>query len=139
MRVQTLTQAPHAVPLRGPLGSGLGARFRLDSATETKRPSGSFPVGHLARLDALFAVQSVMEEGDRERRRRATQQAHDILDALEALKLAVLSGSVQSDQLARIAEVVCNRRETVDDPALCEILAHVEMRARIELAKRGIV
>lgn len=139
MRVQTLTQAQHAVPLRGALGSGLGARFRLDHATDAKRTNGSFPVANLATLDALLAVQSAVEEGTRERRRRATQQAHDILDALEALKIAVLSGSTGRDQLARIAEAVRNRRETVDDPALVEILEHVEMRARIELAKRGVV
>ena len=54
---------------------------------------------------------------------------------LDALKLDVLSGQVSRHKLGRLALIVANERAQIADPALQNVLDHIELRARVELAK----
>lgn len=84
-------------------------------------------------LDTLLAVQAYEEP--QERRKRQARRGHDLLDGLDRLKAALLSGSVQVSELQRLKDTLSLRRETTDDPRLDEVLAHIELRAAVELAK----
>jgi hypothetical protein len=110
-------------------------RFSLDERGP-ERPGAAGASAPLATIDALLARQG---EGDRnERRRRTLQRGHDLLDGLDRLKAALLSGSVPTADLKAVAGRLAARREATGDPRLDELLAHIELRAEVELAKLGM-
>jgi hypothetical protein len=83
----------------------------------------------------LLAVQ---EQGDQqERRRKQARRGHDLLDGLDRLKAALLAGRVLPSELERLRATLTQQREATDDPRLDEVLAHIELRAAVELAKLG--
>ena len=86
-------------------------------------------------LDTLIAVQAQDDAG--ERRKRQARRGHDMLDGLDRLKAALLSGRVPMAELERLKSMLTLRREVTDDPRLDEVLAHVELRVAVELAKLG--
>jgi hypothetical protein len=118
---------------RGRAGSGAG--FSLPSSRESAAGTQAGAVGHAGSLDGLLALQA--EENGQERRRRQARRGQDLLDGLDRLKAALLSGRVQIAELDRIKAMLSARREASDDPRLDEILAHIELRAAVELAKLG--
>ncbi|KFC67134.1 putative flagellar assembly protein [Bosea sp. LC85] len=102
-----------------------------ESATATQGST----VNNTGSLDLLLAVQA---EGDaQERKKRQARRGHDLLDGLDRLKAALLSGRVQIAELERLKTTLSLRRETTDDPRLDDVLAHIELRAAVELAKLG--
>lgn len=121
----------------GPAGSARragGAAFTLpakESATATR----SAGVSASGPLDTLLAVQAYEEPA--ERKKRQARRGHDLLDGLDRLKAALLGGSVKVSELERLKDMLALRRETTDDPRLDDVLAHIELRAAVELAKLG--
>ncbi|PTM42343.1 flagellar assembly protein FliX [Bosea sp. 124] len=121
----------------GPAGSARragGAAFTLPTkegaaATRSASVSASGP------LDTLLAVQAYEEP--HERKKRQAKRGHDLLDGLDRLKAALLSGSVRVSELERLKDMLALRRESTDDPRLDDVLAHIELRAAVELAKLG--
>jgi hypothetical protein len=121
-----------ATPQRSVAG---GRRFALGGADEARRPTAAAASTPLATLDALLAVQA---EGDpAERRRRSLKRGHDLLDALDQLKAALLSGRIGAGQLQRLVSQLAAQRDSSGDPKLDEVVAHIELRAQVELAKLG--
>lgn len=111
-----------------------GASFALPTA-ESETPTRSAGVAAAGPLDTLLAVQA--DEDQQERKRRQARRGHDLLDGLDRLKAALLAGRVLPSELERIRHALALRRETTDDPRLDEVLAHIELRAAVELAKLG--
>lgn len=111
-----------------------GSTFTLPTkdAPSASRSAGVATTGP---LDTLLALQA--GEEPLERRKRQARRGHDLLDGLDALKAALLSGRVQFGELERLKTMLAIRRETTDDPRLDEVLAHIELRAAVELAKLG--
>lgn len=131
-----IDQRPAIAPTGGTSrGTGsTGSTFRLparEGATATQTSS----VSHAMPMDGLLAVQA--EEDGQQRRRRQARRGTDLLDGLDRLKAALLSGRVQIAELERLKAMLSVRRETTDDPRLDEVLAHIELRAAVELAKLG--
>lgn len=90
-----------------------------------------------ASVAALLAVQAA---GDAlEGRRQAYDRGEAMLKRLDALRVALLDGRVDDAALQRLAQEMEQRQSHVDDPALAELLAQIELRAAVELAKRGLV
>lgn len=121
----------------GPAGSARrsgGAAFTLPTkeGSATARSAG---VGASGPLDTLLAVQAYEEP--QERKKRQARRGHDLLDGLDRLKAALLSGRVNISELEQIRANLAQRRETTDDPRLDDVLAHIELRAAVELAKLG--
>lgn len=111
-----------------------GAAFTLPGKTSSSTGAGaSQSLGAAGPLDTLIALQAGEEPG--ERKRRQARRGHDLLDGLDRLKAALLSGRVQLSELERLKGMLSARRETTDDPRLDEVLAHIELRAAVELAK----
>lgn len=115
-------------------GATSGSTFSLPARENAAAAQGG-TVGHAGSLDGLLAVQA--EEDGQERKRRQARRGHDLLDGLDRLKAALLAGRVQTSELERLKAMLSARRETTDDPRLDEVLAHIELRAAVELAKLG--
>lgn len=112
-----------------------GTSFTGQVASRQAAPAGGgTPLRPVASLDALVALQSV--DGVSSRRRRATRRGSALLDDLEALKLAVLEGRAAEPELERIGRLVTSAREASGDEGLDALLDDIELRAKVELAKR---
>ena len=97
--------------------------------------SGAGPATPLAPVQALVALQEVPDP--MAGRRADTRYGHDLLDELEGLKLALVLGRVPAARIAAIATMVRDRRARCADPELEGLLAEIELRAEVELAKLG--
>ena len=101
----------------------------LPQAAASSQVAAALPIGDIS---ALLAVQG----DDQERQRSvAVSRGHDTLDALDSLKIDVLSGQVSRQKLVHLAALVDKERLNFVDPALMNVLDHIELRARVELAK----
>lgn len=63
------------------------------------------------------------------------RRGRSILDSLDRLKIGLLSGQLAGAELLSIRRQLMQQREQSDDPKLDELLAHVDLRAEVELAK----
>lgn len=89
----------------------------------------------VASLDALLALQETSTP--MERRRRAVRRAGRILDALDALHLAVLDPEGPDDTaLSQLQGAVREARGDTEDAGLDALLEQIEIRAAVEMAKR---
>ena len=66
------------------------------------------------------------------------KRGRSALDALDALKIGLLSGTFDTGALARLKAVTASLSEPSGDPALDAVLAEIELRAQVELAKIGM-
>lgn len=131
----------------GPSGTTLGtpaansrrtgrSAFSLpDTAAPSESRSASAPQAS-ASIDALLAMQSI-EENPTERRRRAVRRGKGALDALDELKLGLLSGSLDAAMVARLRVAAADLKASSGDPGLDAVLAEIELRVEVELAKTG--
>lgn len=110
-----------------------GAAFSLPGKETATAARGGAGVSAAGPLDTLLAVQAYEEPG--ERKRRQAKRGHDLLDGLDRLKAALLAGRIDISELERLKGMLALRRETTDDPRLDDVLAHIELRAAVELAK----
>ena len=114
-----------------------GGRFSVE--TPTSQPAattcGAGSMAGVGGIESLLVLQG--EEDPAQRRRRTAKRGVDILDSLDRLKAAILSGRIPAVDLLRIRGLLNERRDLTDDPRLDEVLAHIELRAAVELAKLG--
>ena len=87
-------------------------------------------------IDALIALQGI--EDPLERRRRAVKHGRRALDALDELKVALLSGTLEPSALLRLKAVAGDLTEGSGDEKLDHVLGEIELRVAVELAKAGI-
>jgi len=118
------------------VGQGGAGAFEIPSAMAPKYVAGATPNSSVARMDAIIALQSVGAAGE-QARRRAIAQGTAVLDLLDDLKIQVLSGGVRGSHIGRLTGMVQSRPEYEDDRRLRDLLDHIDLRARVELAKLG--
>jgi hypothetical protein len=109
-----------------------GTRFTIEQAVTSPKAEALAPAAILSSLDALIALQS--GEGGRERRRRSLKRGHGMLDVLDELKIALLSGHLPAGMQQRLS-VLLHESQPTGDPALDSIIDGIELRASVELAK----
>jgi hypothetical protein len=112
-----------------------GATFALASES-TQAAAAPGVARNVAGIDALLVLQGV--EDASERRKRAVRRGRAALDALDELKLALLSGTIEPDSLRRLQAVAGDLKGDTGDPRLDLVLAEIELRVGVELAKAGI-
>lgn len=113
-----------------------GARFSLNGSDGASRSGATSSVAAPESLDALLAMQEADGVGEREaRRRRSLVRGRSLLDALDGLKAALLSGRISATDLARLTTALAQARETSGDSGLDELMAHIDLRAQVEFAK----
>jgi hypothetical protein len=111
-----------------------GESFAAELADEPSAAAVSAPQS-MGGVEALLALQEVTEEG--RRRQPPKARALAILDQLEEVRVGLLLGFIPRDRLERLGQLAQGLRGEVSDPRLADILAEIELRARVELAKLG--
>ncbi len=114
-------------------GQGSGATFRIDTGEAVEASSQTGVAGAVAGVGALLALQEVPDAA--EQRRQAVHRSSDILDELEQLRLGLLTGGIPRPRLQRLMNLLRDRPGEYADPRLDSIIADIEVRAAVELAK----
>jgi hypothetical protein len=111
-------------------GSGT---FHLDTA-DTAKPQVPVPtLRTVGGIDALVALQGY--EDPAERRRRAVGRGKSALDVLDQIKLGLLTGTLDPSNLNRLRVAAEQLKDRCGEPGLDEVLAEIELRVEVELAK----
>ena len=118
---------------RGPAN---GPAFLVDTTTtQAERTAASSAAAATTSIDALIALQAV--EDPAAGKKRQMRRGRSLLDVLEALKADVVTGRVSEGHLNQLMVLVSQARER-SEPGLDALLDDIELRARVELAKRGL-
>ena len=113
-------------------GSGTFVLPDASSAQETR--AAAAPKAS-ANIDALLALQGI--EDPAERRKRSVQRGKGALDVLDDLKIGLLSGNFDASTVSRLRDAAANLKSSSGDPGLDAVLAEIELRVEVELAKAG--
>lgn len=115
-----------------------GSGFVVGGGEGARGIAGLNAASSLAAVDSLLALQEAggLEDATSSPR-RAMARGEQMLDILDDIKLSLLAGQVPETKLTRLLKVVEAQQAQVRDPALGDILDHIELRARVELAKFG--
>src|SRR5215471_13764612 len=97
------------------------ATFSLEEQETTHEPGATSAPRALGGIDALIALQGV--EDPIERRRRAVRRGRTALDALDA------------STLAKLKTAAIGLKDVSGDPALDGVMAEIELRVEVKLAK----
>jgi hypothetical protein len=104
--------------------------------TEEQAPASTAPAAALRTvggIDALLALQG--QDNPPQRRQRAIKRGRNALDILDALKIEVLAGTLGPSTLGRLKSATSELRDSSGDPKLDAVLAEIELRVEVELAK----
>lgn len=112
-----------------------GGVFELGQGSETQQARPTATVAAPTTIDALLALQAV--EDPLLRRRKLARRGTQLLDTLDGLKADLLAGRLSEGRLNQLMAVMSQVRENAE-PGLDALLDDIELRARVELAKRGL-
>ena len=119
-----------------------------DSAAARRAGAGGFSLsegayaatrntaGHLQAIsgvDVLVALQGLDDKG--KRRRRAAKKGRAALDALDALKLGLVTGVLDRAALDRLKAAAAEVPSESGEPGLDQVLAEINLRVQVEIAK----
>ncbi|MEQ9327575.1 MAG: flagellar assembly protein FliX [Rhodospirillales bacterium] len=107
----------------------------LTAYTSAEDVAEADDLGPLDSVGSLLSLQEAPARDDRPARRRAVSHATTLLDGLEELRLGLLTGSIPLDRLARLAQALRSRNGRSEDEELEDLIAQVELRTEVELAK----
>ena len=103
------------------------------ATTQDSRPATS--IAPATSLDALLALQAV--EDPLLKKKKLVRRGTQLLDALEDMKADLLTGRLSEGRVNQLMAVLGQARDKAD-PRLEALLDDIELRARVELAKRGL-
>lgn len=107
--------------------------FLIDTGAGPDAAGPANAAGFVAGIGSLLALQEVPDA--LERRRQAVLRSTDILDELQQLRLGLLTSSVPRQRLQRLIELMRDRPGGYANPQLDSVIADIEVRAAVELAK----
>jgi hypothetical protein len=118
-------------------GGAGGADFSafVESGQGASEASGTNPTQNIAAVDALLMVQETDDPASRAAKGRMRKRSTNVLQELEKIRMAMLTGNLTIGHMIDIADVVSSHREGVDDPVLTAIMDEIDLRAQVELAK----
>ena len=127
------TSVATAAPVARRQASGT---FSLSDSEPAQAQNPTVALRTLGGIDALIALQGIEEPA--ERRRRAVKHGRRALDALDELKLGLLSGTLDQSTLLRLKSVATDLGDGSGDDKLDSVLAEIDLRVAVELAKAGM-
>ncbi|TNE66496.1 MAG: flagellar assembly protein FliX [Alphaproteobacteria bacterium] len=110
-----------------------GALSDAAPASASHSVGGASPI---ASVDALLALQEVPDAT--QGRSKGLKRANEMLDMLEEVRKGLLLGAIPAANLRTLADLARNQRGKSGDPRLDSIMADIELRAEVELAKLGV-
>lgn len=139
MKIGQTRSASQAGSARSAQARSSGGGFALSGASEARGTAGLSGPASLGAVDALLALQETPQSDDalHSPRRKAIRRGEEMLDILDEIKLALLTGQLPKAKLSRLLSVVERQSGSFNDPRLGQVLAEIELRARVELAKFG--
>lgn len=111
-----------------------GEVFQPDVPGESAQATQTSDAAPAAGLDGLLALQAV--EDPVFAKRKAVKRGQNMLDVLEEMKADLLAGEVSEGRLNRLMALV-QQAKLASTPELDSLIADIELRARVELAKLG--
>jgi len=127
------SSAPGVRSARSSGGFSVPASGSAAGPSATTSASAPSAVSDVSALMALQGVDDVTE-----RRRRAIRRGGGLLDRLEELKLALLSGEAGDGALERLTRTLREERPVDGDEGLNSLLDQIDLRAAVELAKADL-
>lgn len=112
-----------------------GSSFHVDDTHGTPHAQAADAAIGVGSVEALIAIQQAPDATTG--RAKSLLRADSILDALDDVRVGLLSGGVPRATLHRLAHLVRDREGEFTDPRLQEVLDEIELRAHVELAKLG--
>jgi len=119
----------------GARGAASGIAFEIGGAGTARRATATASAAPASSIDALLAMQAV--EDPMAGRRKLVRRGRSLLDALDALQADLLVGRISEGHLNQLMALIGQARDR-QEPGLDALLDDIELRARVELAKRGI-
>jgi Class II flagellar assembly regulator len=113
-----------------------GGTFSVSDGEAAQPLAASVALRTVGGIDALIALQGI--EDPLERRRRVVKHGRRALDALDEVKLGLLSGTLDQATMLRLKSVAADLKEGSGDERLDSVLAEIDLRVEVELAKAGI-
>ena len=104
----------------------------------TSESAGATTTKSIASVDALLSVPAAEDPTARAAKKRMRQRGGNILDALEKIRTAMLTGNLTVGNMIDVADVVASHREKITDPMLTAIMDEIDLRAQVELAKMRV-
>jgi hypothetical protein len=135
MRISAANGAALAAKPAAARRAGAGG-FELGTAETPASATPATGLRAISSLDALLALQGV--EDVRERRKRAVAKGRNALDVLDRLKLGLIDGSLDPSTLNRLKVAAEGLSESSGDPGLDSVMAEIDLRVAVELAKAGV-
>lgn len=131
----------------GPIGSSSGVNRKRESRAsgssfrselESHSAGGASSLAGMAPIATVGGLLSLQEAPDATMgRSKGLARAEDMLKDLETLQRGLVLGTISVQDLRSISAKVRGQRQSTQDSRLDEILAEIELRAEIELAKLG--
>ena len=119
---------------RGVSASGnFAGLLASEEASESEHPQATNAAGSVALVNNFLALQEIPDE--LLQRKKLVQQGNSMLDTLENLRRQLLSGHISYSTLRDIEREVNQQKQMINDPQLQAIVAEIELRAAVEMAK----
>ena len=113
-------------------GADFASFLKTANTTQSSPVSG---MTNVSSLDAIFATQMVDGVEERERRKKMIKRGKNLLDKLDEIRSALLVGYIAKDKLIEISRLVKEQKTMCEDERLLNIIAEIELRVEVELAK----
>jgi hypothetical protein len=122
---------------RGATGrsGGSGAEFHVNEGATASGVGSASRATPTQDIGSLLALQSV--EDPLLKKRKLVRRGNQLLDTLEAIKTDLLGGQVGEGRLNQLMALISQARDS-GGPGIDALLDDIELRARVELAKRGL-
>lgn len=136
MKVDNTSGLRGAAPARRSERSGAKSG---EFARHLEESSGSAPAsagGGVSAAGGIAGILSLQEVDDATTsRKRNVRHAETLLDRLDELRHGLLMGTLSRHQLGELARLVEIRLSAESDPQLSQLLADIDLRVRVEIAK----
>ena len=111
----------------------IAGSFSLGDGMSAAPRAGVSQLKGIGGIDTLMALQGL--EDAAERRKRAVRKGRGALDVLESLKVSLLSGNLDQSTLNRLRAISKDLSEPTGDLGLDGVLAEIDLRVQVEIAK----
>jgi Class II flagellar assembly regulator len=131
--------------IHGPMGTAAAAApstarrsnaagsFSLNQAADSRPAHNPAALRTVGGIDALIALQGIADPV--ERRKYAIKRGRLALDALDELKIGLLGGELSQAILGKLKSAAGYLKDGSGEPGLDGVLAEIELRVEVEIAK----